>query len=262
MRRLYYLFFTFLTPAIALAQQHADYMVPLMSNPVLTELAKQRAKDRITPPPPVIKTVQLPFLDDFSKPSYVPDTNLWVNGGVFTNYTFPLRPRTLGVATFDGVNGAGMPYNPQASPSLSYPADTLTSQFIALAKYSSIDSLYISFWWQVGGYGTYPKKNDSLILEFSDGTTWTQVWYHLGYTPVTIADSNFHFVSIPITDPRYFINGFQFRFRSYACTAGNLDHWNIDVVYLDWLRNNGYADSVRNDVAFVYESPSLIKHYT
>src|SRR6185312_778221 len=260
MRKVHYLIL-FVFICFTTLAQHADQLRPLGSNPVLVQIARKKAAERITPPPPfIIKNLKLPFLDDFSKPSPVPDTNLWQNGGVYTNYTYPLNPHTLGVATFDGLDGAGLPYNPLAAPFLSYPADTLTSWFIKLGSYSPIDSIYFSFYWQAGGLGTYPKTNDSIILEFSNGTTWNRMWYQLGYAPLP-SDTGFHYVAVPVTDPQYFINGFQFRFRSYACTAGNLDHWNIDEVYMNILRNYAYTDTTQQDVSFVYESPSLINNY-
>lgn len=245
----------------AAAQQHYDHITPLGSNPVLVQLAKQKANEKIGPPPPVIiKVLSLPFLDDFSKPSPYPDTALWLSGGgVYTNYTYPTCPHTLGVATFDGVNAYGLPYDPGASPYASNPADTLASQYIGLADYAPIDSLYLSFYWQSGGLGLHPKTNDTLVLEFSNGTTWHRVWYQLGYIPPK-SDSGFHYVMVPITDPQYFVNAFQFRFRSYSCGAGNLDHWNLDEVYINRIPRT-ISDTFQHDVSFVYESPSLIANY-
>ncbi len=52
---------------------------------------------------------------------------------------------------------------------------------------------------------------------------------------------------------------FQFRFKNYACTSGDVDQWNIDEVFLDESRS--YKDTARDDVSFVYESPSLLANY-
>jgi len=254
----YFLLFIFV-PFCIHAQVHFDHLSPLGTNPVLVQIAKQNTVNRITPPPPnPIKVLKLPFLDDFSKPSPFPDTALWINGGVFTNYTYPICPHTLGVATFDGVNSYGLPYNPEAASNGSYPADTLTSQYIGLGSYAPADSVYFSFYWEAGGLGSYPKTNDSLVLEFSNGKTWTEVWYQLGYEPAP-PDTGFHYVLIPVASEQYFLNAFQFRFRSYACTAGNLDHWHIDEVYLNQFRS--YTDTSQSDIAFVYESPSMLTNY-
>jgi len=89
MRKIHYLLSLIFISFSALAQ-HADHVYPLATNPALVQIARQKASERITPPPPfIIKTVKLPFLDDFSKPSPVPDTNLWINGGVYANFTYP-----------------------------------------------------------------------------------------------------------------------------------------------------------------------------
>lgn len=260
MRKITFAFSALFLSLSALAQQHYEHITPLGSNPVLVQLAKQRATDKIGPPPHInVKVLKLPFLDDFSKPSPYPDTALWMpGGGVFTNYTYPICPHTLGVATFDGVNAYGLPYDPGASAYASNPADTLTSWFIGMAAYSPTDTPYLSFYWQSGGLGLHPKTNDSLVLEFSNGTTWHEIWYQLGYIPPK-TDTNFHYVMIPITDPQYFVNAFQFRFRSYSCGSGNLDHWNLDEVYLNSPRS--FADTMQHDVSFVYESPSLLNNY-
>src|ERR1700727_1979288 len=126
MHKVNYLFLFILIPLSAFSQGHSDHLSPLGTNPALVKLTRQNAANRITPPPPhPIKVLKLPFLDDFSKPSTFPDTAIWINGGVFTNYTYPTSPHTLGVATFDGVNSYGLPYDPSASAYGSYPADTL-----------------------------------------------------------------------------------------------------------------------------------------
>ncbi len=247
--------------------QHADKIVPLKTNPVLTSLAHENARKRglhkITPPPPnPIKTIGLPFLDDFAKSSPYPNPKLWQNNQVTVNYDYPLCPHTLGVATFDGVNADGMPYNPSCPPYGSYPADTLTSQLIAL--YSACpthgpgDSVYFSFYWEAAGLGDPPKQNDTLILEFFNGYTWNEVWYHLGYIPQP-PDTGFHLVMICLDTSEYFIDGFQFRFRNYANTSGDLDQWHIDEVYLNYGRS--FADTVQFNVSYVYECPSLLKNY-
>ncbi len=246
---------------------HADRVVPLHTNPVLTSLARKKSQTikvhKITPPPQnPIKTVGLPFLDDFAKSGPYPNPKLWQNNNVFVNNSYPICPHTLGVATFDGVNSIGMPYNPGCPLNGSYPADTLTSQLIALyaacPTHSPADSVYFSFYWQAGGLGDPPKPNDTLVLEFFNGSVWNEVWYHLGYTPQP-PDTGFHLVMIALDSSEYFINGFQFRFRSYANTSGNLDHWHIDEVYLNY--NRSHADTAQFAVSFVYECPSLLKNY-
>ncbi|HXB11940.1 MAG TPA: hypothetical protein VNZ45_08150, partial [Bacteroidia bacterium] len=275
MLRLKYLFLFFFISAYAIAQEHRDHITTLSCNPVLANKARQsqRKYHKITPPPnpPVIVT-HLPFLDDFSRPGPYPDPTKWQNNNVFVNYDFPICPHTLGVATFDGVNSMGMPYDPSCPLGAYQPADTLTSQLIDLGNYILVgDSIYFSFYWQAGGLGSAPQTNDSLILEFFNGQTWNEVWFHLGYTPYA-PDTGFHLVMLSLNkvedsikdiynlpDSLYFISGFQFRFRNYANTSGNLDHWHIDEVYMNKFRSS--LDTVQNNVSFVYESPSLLQNY-
>jgi hypothetical protein len=261
MLKIKYLLLFFSISAYAMAQEHRDHISPLPCNPVLASKARlsQKKFHKITPPPnPPIIITHLPFLDDFSRPGPYPDPKKWQNNNVFVNYNYPTCPHTLGVATFDGVNSMGMPYNPSCPLGAFEPADTLTSQLINMGDNHTYDSIYFSFYWEAGGLGSAPQPNDTLILEFFNGTTWNEMWYQLGYSPAP-PDTSFHLVMIKVADPQYFVNGFQFRFRNYATTSGNLDHWHIDEVYMAKYRS--YLDQYQYDVSFVYESPSLLQNY-
>ena len=65
---------------------------------------------------------------------------------------------------------------------------------------------------------------------------------------------------IPITDTAYLKDGFQFRFYNRATLSGNTDHWSIDFVYLNKTRVR--TDTTFEDVAFVYDTPSLLTNYS
>ena len=205
-------------------------------------------------------TLDLPFLDDFSKGGVYPDSTLWQDKFVFINRTWAMNPPTLGVATFEGLDQNGYPYNFNASISSSNLADHLTSKYIRMGtSLSAADSVYLSFFYQAKGIGNEPEPNDSLILEFRTPTkNWTRVWYKKGYLP-TVTDTLFHLVMVPVKDASYFENGFQLRFKNYATLCGNLDHWHIDNVYLN--KNRTKNDTVFKDMSFVYNSPSLLKNY-
>jgi hypothetical protein len=138
-------------------------------------------------------------------------------------------------------------------------ADTLTSKPINLFLLPS-DSVYLSFFWQAEGRGNDPEHDDSLVLEFFNPTmhTWDTVWHKNGYNP-TPSDTAFRLVMILIKDTAYLKNAFQFRFRNKATVSGNVDHWHIDYVFLDKNRTRG--DTIFDDVAFVYNSRSLLKNY-
>lgn len=96
-------------------------------------------------------SVSLPFVDDFSYNSYTPDSLLWQNSGAFVNTTFPVDPVSIGVVSFDGLNGNGIPYD---SLSFSFTsidsADMLTSMPILLDSLGPADSVYLSFFYQAG----------------------------------------------------------------------------------------------------------------
>ncbi|MCE3278806.1 MAG: hypothetical protein K0S44_997 [Bacteroidetes bacterium] len=172
----------------------------------------------------------------------------------------PISPPTIGVATFDGVNAGGYPYNFFASSSSSGKADTLTSKPIDL-NFPTDTSVYFSFFYQAQGRGNFPDPADSIILEFKAPLTgaWHHVWAKRGVNSSS-TDSIWKLVMIHITNPAFLKSGFQFRFTNWATLSGNGDQWNIDYVYLDKGRN--FADTVFKDVTFVYDTPSLLNTYT
>lgn len=78
----------------------------------------------------------LPFFDDFSYSfqSAYATPNHWIDSSVYINSTFAVAPITLGVATFDGLNHKGYPYNLYAATNSSGNADFLTSRPINIQK--------------------------------------------------------------------------------------------------------------------------------
>ena len=93
----------------------------------------------------------------------------------------------------------------------------------------------------------------------ADSAVWQEVWGHNGY-PLPTGDSTWKLVMLPITDTAFLKPGFQFRFRNYATLSGAGDQWNIDYVYLN--HNRHLSDTIFEDVAFVYDAPSLITPYS
>ena len=189
---------------------------------------------------------------------YQPDANtLWIDNYAFINSTYPYYPPSVGVATLDGVDETGMPYNFETG--LPYGvADHLTSKPINLGAYVPADSVYLSFYYQPQGRGNAPEQNDSLILQFRTSTIdWTNIWNAEGNE--LPADSMFKQVMIGVKDTAWFENSFQFRFRNYATLSGNVDHWHIDYVRLSNARN--FVDTVYEDVAYVYPAYSLLNKF-
>ncbi len=189
---------------------------------------------------------------------------LWVDNYAYVNNTYPVNPPTIGVATLDGLNEYGLPYNNSSSHTWGT-ADYLTSKPINLSALTEGDSLYLSFFFEGQGLGDYPDKEDSLILEFKDNSgEWRMMWYDTGYASIAQVPQKFAeaLVKIPaLAFPyTYYYSTFQFRFRNDASLYGNNDHWHIDYVKLD--KNRSAVDTLFNDIAFVYPFPTLLKNFT
>ena len=200
------------------------------------------------------------FIDEFSYEGPYPDTALWMDNYVFINREFPKAPKTLGVATFDGLDNTGYPYDFSATATSSGQADYLTSKPINLSFIPG-DSLYFSFYYQPQGRGNAPEYTDSLVVQFKGAgisSPFRNVWAKKGST-LAVNDSSWKLVMIPITDTAYLKKGFQFRFKNYATLSGNTDHWNVDYVYLNKGRTK--IDTSFNDVSFVYNGTPLLENY-
>ena len=218
-------------------------------------------------------TLCLPFFDDFSnknvfldsvsaecndtvyntnKSAYYPNQLFWTDSDAFINNTYPILPPSYGVATLDGLDKNGVPWN--AFSNLG-PADTLTSKPINLS--GTVPDVYLSFYYQPGGYGDFPEETDSLILDFKkDDSTWQRVWFA---TNLSEDNQPFLLAMIPVTDPAYLYKGFQFRFRNWATVKGNNDHWNIDYVFMNDDRSAD--DTLFRDVAFIENPTQFLKNY-
>lgn len=189
---------------------------------------------------------------------------IWFDNYAYVNNTYPVLPPTIGVATLDGLNEYGLPYD--ASSQLTYgDADRLTSKPINLSGLSEGDSVYLSFFFEGMGLGEFPDVADSLIVDFRDNAGfWRTVWWHTGYSVKDSVPNRFEQVLVKVPDLappyNYFHSNFQFRFRNKASLYGNLDHWHIDYVRFDKNRSN--VDTIIQDIAFVYPFPTLLKNFT
>lgn len=228
------------------------------------------ARERHAAPVAVLDTVALPaggFRDNFMYDSHRPDTIMWDLGlqpGVYVNRGWATAPINLGVCTFDGLDWNGLPYDQLASVNSSMLCDVLTSKHFDLTGYDVSDSVVISFWWEAQGKGYAPNPVDSLQLQVNipawntSGEVWKTVWYLEGYNPQG-SDTSFHFASFKLDSASYFADGFRFRFRNYASGCGSNDHWHIDEVKFKPFGST--ADTLINDVFFVYNPPSLLNDY-
>jgi len=211
--------------------------------------------------------INLPFNEDFTKEGPYPDSAKWINNEVFVNRTYPIAPLNYGVATFDGLDKNGYPYDITAPPTVSISCDTLTSKRINMnlnITPGSNDTVYMRFYFQAQGRGNAPEPEDSLFLEFqsSKDTVWREVWSYMGYSTAG-PDTGFHRVMIALNqlDTGHYINTpwFQFRFRNFATPCGNLDHWNLDCIQIE--ANRIYSDTVINGTALAYEPLSFLANY-
>lgn len=191
---------------------------------------------------------QLPFFDDFSKPylNLYPDTGRWVNSnGVWVNDGTAIRPPTLNVATFDGLNAAGAPYS-VSDLLLSGYTDTLTSIPIDLSEEGGVleserATVFLSFYYQWQGHLEGPDRSDFLEVQFKTPEQWQTV---LTLFPEEEADpSVFLAAVIPVAESEYFHSDFQFRIRAYGRMSGPYDAWHVDYVYLNKGRHE-------NDLSF------------
>lgn len=223
----------------------------------------------------------LPFYDDFSDSRVYPDSTKWMDRNAFINQGFPLNSITRNAATLDVLDASGCVY-PYAI-SNPFIAEHLTSMPIRLDSVfepesralTPADSLYFSFFYQPQGNGNPPESQDSLVLEFGVpgdiDTSWFHVWSAAGQTLEQFLQENdsnfFKQVMIPITDSKFFISNFLFRFYNYASIAsqaqpssrGNEDNWNIDVVYLNYGRS--IVDPSYPKVCITGTTPSFLKRY-
>ncbi|CAG5071128.1 hypothetical protein DYBT9623_03344 [Dyadobacter sp. CECT 9623] len=204
------------------------------------------------------EVLSLPFFDDFSTTRTAsPDTRYWLAGsGVYINNSLATSQPSRNIATFDGLNARGVPYN-LVNPLGQDFTDTLTSQPINIAGRSAADSIYLSFYWSAKGLGELPDSSDYLSLELLNrNNEWTTIWTQNGFEADTLFSQEF----IKISDALYLHGAFQFRFRSYGRGSGPFDTWHLDYVYINTKR------SVRQpyifDVATRKPVSQFLKTYT
>lgn len=211
----------------------------------------------------------LPFFDDFKAPGFYPDETKWQSKCVFVNSGFPKMPVNYRAATLDVLDQYGKVYsNGSSNPFI---ADSLMSVRIRLDSvgnhaFTPADSVYFSFYYQPGGFGDAPDRDDSLVLQFGyrqdDQIVWKQMWATEGGTYDV-----FRKVMIPVVDECFFTDEFYILFFNYGTLPttvypndrSNMDQWNIDFVYLDMNRSavNDFYPSVN----FTHVSPSFLQRY-
>jgi hypothetical protein len=191
-------------------------------------------------------TITLPFVDDFTTNGNKLNTNLWINSGVYINNTNCINPPTYNVATFDGIDSTGNPYN--FYNGFSYgPCDKLESKFIKLDTANAKKKLILSFFWQSGGLIEAPDsiQTDSLALFVlsKNSNQWIKVW-SVSPNPLTDDSSLFNFESVTLHDtlrnvyqkdlsgnPTNVLHSdFKFKFQSFGNQSGAWDNWHLDYI--------------------------------
>lgn len=199
--------------------------------------------------------LSLPFFEDFTGYTMIPDTAKWEERQVYVNNTMAINPVSRGVATFDALSQYGIPYETM-NPFLIRYADSLTAKPIDLSSFTPADSIYLSFFFQPAGNGFAPEKTDSLLLYFRPkyGSRWIKVW-----SRSDTAVQDFRQVMIPVTDTSYLYSDFQFRFVNKASVGINDDVWNLDYIRMYSGRNK--YDTLISDVAYTATPSPILSDY-
>ncbi|MCK5028191.1 MAG: T9SS type A sorting domain-containing protein [Bacteroidales bacterium] len=282
-KQLYIVLFLVICGQVAVNAQ--ETLTNLQTNPKVKELFAKQSKAKASK---AELTVELPFIDDFARSTGYPDDSLWLDNYAFINLNYPYNPPGIGVATLDAINETGSLHTNASSAPFS--ADTLTSKTINL-NYPGNTSIFLSFYYQPGGYGDTPDTRDTLLLEFysKDSTRWYKMWHvvfnekdsllneeytYNGSSKIIKGDTitklkhKFQQVILPVDEDQYLKDTFQFRFRNYATLSantdlesrkGNSDQWNVDFVRLD--TNRTINDTIIQDIAISENTPSLLKNY-
>ncbi len=203
-------------------------------------------------------TISETFLDDFSYKGPYPDEKMWLNDRVYVNNTMTIKPPSIGMATFDGLDYTGRPYGNGQGVS-----DVLTSAYLDLSNANTVH--YLSYYAEPKGLGYSPSPLEPFIVEFkTKDNQW--VFADSIICPriflVNEAPPGFKFKVVEIKKD-FLYKGFQFRFRSFSSRTGINDVWNLDYVRLSKESpvQSGSSEGFR-DVALTQSPGYIFKNYT
>ncbi|TXF90902.1 T9SS type A sorting domain-containing protein [Neolewinella aurantiaca] len=200
-----------------------------------------------------VAPVDLPFFDDFAYEGVRPNPLLWQDDDVLINRNFAQDPPSIGVATFDGIDVTGQPYEGGSGGSRTVVRDYLTS-----APVNAQDAIgtTLTFFLQPRGFGNRPETQDSFLVEFLDvDGNWNTVYQKEG-TLNTVPNNQplpFEPVLLDVPD-EYLYNGFQFRFSSKSSEQGAVDMWHLDYVKLDTRPTRPVDLALRELPPFILEN--------
>jgi Secretion system C-terminal sorting domain len=207
------------------------------------------------------KALSLPFFDDFAATrTTFADPTLWTYGrSIRVNDGMAIRPPSIKVATFDGVDSVGKPYNTDQVLAKGY-ADKLESQAVDLSTVDAADrtSVFLSYMYQLKGNGEIPDAGDRILVTFLDKD---KMW-----VPVDTVETNelmqtnvFYTSMIQVKDERYYHPDFKFRIQNFSRLSGPYDTWNIDYIYLN--KGRSLADTSFPDRTISEPLTSLFGKY-
>ncbi|MEM7514680.1 MAG: T9SS type A sorting domain-containing protein, partial [Bacteroidota bacterium] len=201
-----------------------------------------------------------PFFDDFSASTSFPLGSKWVRD---TLLNFPnvmkasfLTAPTKGVATFDGLNAVGRPY--EDDELVSGEADRLVSQAIDLSSFSPASNVVLTFYLFSGGLTESPESADSFRVSFraDDGNFYEQLRVSGGQL------LEFQQFVVPVDESRFFYPGFQLKFQSIGALTGFQDTWHLDYVLLGPNRTNVSPVTMYDDASIVRLMEPTLAPYT
>ncbi len=224
-----------------------EMVVPLRDNPFVQQKNAHYNSKKTR--------ASLPFIDDFSYNASTPDTTLWIERQVFINNTMGVNAPTKGVATFDGLDATGRPYRPNDFGAVGF-GDSLTCTPIDLSSNNTSDGIVLSFYVQAMGNGFPPEQRDSMYVFFRNSSNkWIEQYRRRGSFVHPFIQ-----IFLPVDDPQYLHDSFQFRFVNFTSLNLNDDVWNIDYVKLDAGRS--IDDTTLNDIAFTEQPTSILNTLT
>ncbi len=208
----------------------------LVEIPIGASTGRTQSSLAVTNRTQALNTVKLPFWDDFSYSDVLtsPNPDLWQYGqSVLLNNGIGINPPSKNVVTFDGTDSLGHPYNVNDATAKGI-ADKLVSAPIRLdlVPISLRNTVYLSFFFQVQGLGEAPDTGDYLILSFKNANNQWEFIRNIENNS-SLQPNTFYQVLIPVVDPQFFFDGFQFRIQNFARLSGPYDTWNVDYVYLN-----------------------------
>ena len=229
-----------------------EMVMPLQENKVIKARSLQPASTALKP-----TSLTIPFFEDFTDNDPYPNASRWADKEVYINNTMGSGMISRGVATFDALNDKGEVYYDSISAYTTIYADSLTSLGFDLTTHQVADSVYLSFFYERGGNGFYPKPTDSLLLYFlTSSGVWTKVWSLQGDT----AQTGFRQVMIPLNDTGYFYDNFKMRWVNQATIGISNSNWNLDYIRMDAGRT--INDTLVKDVAFTNNPANILNDFT